>query len=104
MNAYRQAFFLRGERYDLDMDDLGQPGRFPPGPEISTSGYYGTSVRLAGRLVRGVPVAWPPPLRIALQVPLVVVAAAFVVLAWILATLMLLVSSLGGGRSTSARH
>jgi hypothetical protein len=86
------------------MDDLGQPGRFPPGPETATSGYYGTSVRLAGRLVRIVPAAWPRPLRIALQVPLVLVAVVFVVLAWILATLMLLLSSIGGGRTTSARH
>jgi hypothetical protein len=86
------------------MDDLGQPGRFPPGPETSTSGYYGTSVRLAGRLLHGVPAAWPRLLRIALQVPLALVAVVFVVLAWILATLMLLLSSIGGGRTTSARH
>jgi hypothetical protein len=84
------------------MDDLGQPGRFPPGPETATSRYYGTSVRLAGRLVRSVPRSWPSALRRALQLPLALVAAVFVLFAWILATIMLLVSSLGG--SASARY
>jgi hypothetical protein len=84
------------------MDDLGQPGRFPPGPETATSGYYGASLHAAGRLVRGVPAGWPMPLRRVLQVPLALVAVVFVVLAWMLATVMLLVSSIGGG-SASAR-
>ena len=57
---------------------------------------------MAGRLVRSVPGSWPGPLRLALQLPLALVAGVFVLFAWILATIMLLVSSLGG--SASARY
>jgi hypothetical protein len=85
------------------MDDLGQPGRFPPGPETATSGYYGGSVKAARTLVSRVPASWPRPLRIALQIPLTLVAVVFVLLAWILATVMLLIGSIGGG-SASARY
>jgi hypothetical protein len=86
------------------MDDLGQPGRFPPGPETATSGYYGASIRIAGRLVRSVPAGWPRPLRLLVQVPLALIAVVFVLLAWVLATVMLLLSSIGGGGSPSARY
>jgi hypothetical protein len=84
------------------MDDLGRPGRFPPCPETATSGYYGASIRTAGRLVRSVPHGWPSLVRRPLQILLALVAAVFVLFAWILATIMLLVSSLGG--SASARY
>ena len=86
-----------------DAGDLRQPGRFPPGPETATSGYYGSSVRMAGRLLRNVPASWPGPLRRALQVPLAVLAVLFVLFAWVLATVMLLVGSIGGG-SPSGRY
>ena len=57
------SIYLR-MRYGEGMDDLGQPGRFPPGPETATSGYYGASVRTARNLVRRVPAGWPRPLRV----------------------------------------
>jgi hypothetical protein len=84
------------------MDDLGQPGRFPPGPETSASGYYGGSVRAARAFVGGVPASWPKLLRVLVQIPLIVLAVVFVLLAWAVATVTLLVSSLGG--SASARY
>jgi hypothetical protein len=85
------------------MDDLGQPGRFTPGPETSTSGYYGGSIHVAARVVRSVPAGWPRPVRIVLQILLALVGVVFVVLAWIVATVLLILSSIGGG-STSARR
>jgi hypothetical protein len=84
------------------MDDLGQPGRFPPGPETSASGYYGGSVRMARSFVGRVPASWPRPLRVLVQIPLTVLAVVFVLLAWVVATVTLLTSSLGG--SASARY
>jgi hypothetical protein len=83
------------------MDDLGQPGQFPPSPEQSMSGYYGGSVRTALRLVRAVPRGWPPPLRITAQIPVALVGAAMVLVAWVLTTVVVLASNAGGalGRS-----
>ena len=59
-------------------------------------------MRAARGFVGGVPASWPKPLRVLVQIPLTVLAVAFVLLAWVVATFTLLVSSLGG--STSARY
>jgi hypothetical protein len=67
------------------------------------SGYYGESVRAARRLVRLVPRGWPAPLRIAAQTVLAVVGVAFVTVAWIFTTVVLLISNIGGGRGGNPR-
>lgn len=85
------------------MDDLGQPGRFPPGPETTTSSRYGHSVRMARGFVGRVPRSWPLPVRLAIQIPLTLLVSLFVLFAWVLATVMLIVSSIGGS-SASARY
>jgi hypothetical protein len=85
------------------MDDLGQPGRFPPGPETTTSGHYGHSVRMARGFVGRVPRGWPLPVRLAIQIPLTLLVSLLVLFAWVLATVMLVVSSIGGS-SASARY
>jgi hypothetical protein len=77
-------------------------GDFPRGPEQGMSSWYGASVRNAARVVGGVPRSLPRPARLAAQVVVAVLAVAFVLLAWILATLALLLTSFG--RTPSGRH
>lgn len=85
------------------MDDLGQPGRVAPDPEPPPSGRFGHSVRMARGFVGRVPRSWPLPVRLAIQIPLTLLVSLFVLFAWVLATVMLIVSSIGGS-SASARY
>jgi hypothetical protein len=85
------------------MDELGQPGRLPPDPERPTSGRFGHSVRMARGFVGRVPRSWPLPVRLAIQIPLTLLVSLFVLFAWVLATVVLIVSSIGGS-SASARY
>jgi hypothetical protein len=70
--------------------------RFPPSPEQSMSGYYGSSIRGARNLVRLVPGGWPPPLRITAKILLAIVGVAFVTAAWLFTTVILLMTSAAG--------
>jgi hypothetical protein len=61
------------------------------------SSYYGAAIRGARYLVRLVPTGWPPPIRITVKVLLAIVGVAFVTVAWILTTALLLITNLAGG-------
>jgi len=86
------------------MDDLGQPGRFQSAPEESISGYYGAALRAARSLVRWVPDSWPKAARRLVQIPLFVLAVVFVLVAWVFATLIALMSAFGGGGNSWGRR
>ena len=85
------------------VDDLGQPGRFQSAPEESISGYYGAALRASRSIVRWVPAGWPTPARRLVQIPLFVLAVVFVLVAWVFATLIALISAIGGGNSSARR-
>jgi hypothetical protein len=60
------------------------------------SGYYGAAIRAARHLMRLVPTGWPPPIRIIAKVLLAIVGVAFVTVAWIFTTALLLITNIGG--------
>jgi hypothetical protein len=68
--------------------------------EPSEPGSYRAPLRAARRLVQRVPTAWPPPLRRTAQLLLIPVAVIFLLLAWVVATLIQLTRGIGQGPRT----
>ena len=73
---------------------MSVPEDYPPSGERAITRWYGESARGARRMVESVPAAWPRPARLLAQAPLLVVGVIFTLAAWIVATGVLMMSSL----------
>jgi hypothetical protein len=71
-------------------------------PEESMGSWFRDAWHGGQRIVRCVPAGWPPAARRLALVPLLVVAALFLLVAWIAATVIVVTS--GAARGQSARR